>query len=74
MKLKTKKKLPVFQNGNPITVKENLITNYLLMQFPWFSEREIKKVVDLMEADLDKVTNYLHDKSGTRRISDDPEY
>jgi hypothetical protein len=71
--LNMKKKPSDLQNEDS-SVNENLIHNYLRSQFPWFSEREIKKVIDLVGPDLDKVSNSLHDKSGTRRALDDVNY
>jgi hypothetical protein len=72
--MKTTKKSPDSQNQHSVHVADDLNVDYLYKKFPWFSEGEILKAVELKGPHLEHVVSYLDEKSGTRKIFEDPEY
>jgi hypothetical protein len=72
--MKTEKKLIEEKNRNRERLRSGPAVDYMQKQFPWFSENEIQKAIELKGPHLENVVSYLDDKSGTPTHHDDDDY
>ncbi len=72
--MKTEKTSPDSRNQQHVSEADDFNVEYLRKKFPWFSEAEIQKAIELKGPHPEHVVSYLDEKSGTRKIFEDPEY
>jgi hypothetical protein len=72
--MKTQKKMIQVKNPNRERGRGGLEVDYIQKQFPWFSESEIQKAIELKGPHLENVISYLDVKSGTPAHHNDDDY
>jgi hypothetical protein len=71
--MKTEKTSSDSQNQQHVSEVDEFNVDYLRKKFPWFSEDDIQKAIELKGPYVEHVVSYLDEKSGTRKIFEDPE-
>lgn len=71
--MKAEKTSPGSQHHQNVSDVDDFNFDYLQKKFPWFSENDIKKAIEMKGPYLDHVVAYLDEKSGTRKIFEEPE-